>query len=404
MDSFELMRIMFGTRYHDKEPLYNNHEMRLAELFYNVARDEVSLNGCSDDSDTDSVLSFDEKIETARLNFKRVVGLFRRTNRAKKNFLKNFDTWKQMRLESISKLMHIAGAVRGDKFNGCIAKIVGGSVGFVGGAVVAASLLCPPAAAVTVPLAIAGGVTSAMGGGVVAGTAGVEIVLLKNKLDEAKTLVQEEEENFTRMRHWFTHSQELVNAIEDLVGEDLLKDLVEEGKKYFDNLQLLYQENDEKLKSVMKDIMGKICKSGNMVKEFGTDIAPIIISFVLVSCVISSRNRIILDCALLTHHLLLGLASTTDVGVATGRLVTGLVMNGASAAAKVIPGTVGRAVALGAFVALGIALDVLNVVLSSIEIHKGVKSKHVDEIHRVARLLEDEYTFLLNIHDEIRKY
>ncbi|GFT66241.1 uncharacterized protein NPIL_648441 [Nephila pilipes] len=143
----------------------------------------------------------------------------------------------------------------------------------------------------------------------------------------------------------------------------------------------------------MKGIMGKICKSRNMAKEFGSDIVPIIVSFVLVSCVIGKCNLIILDCALLSHHLLLGLASTTDVGVTIGPLITGLGINGTSAVSKVIPATVGRAVAHGACIALGITLNVLCVVLSSIAIEKRVKNTHADEMSHVAGLLGEEYTF-----------
>ncbi|GFY70060.1 uncharacterized protein TNIN_149321, partial [Trichonephila inaurata madagascariensis] len=129
--SVELLRNMFGVSQGRHGPLLNDDEIRLAELFYNVAADEISLGDYSDD-DTDSVLSFEEKIETTRKNLTRVVGLFQKTRRSKRAFLQNFDHWKKLRLENIEKLREIAQGIQTHKFNGCIAKIVGGSVGIVG--------------------------------------------------------------------------------------------------------------------------------------------------------------------------------------------------------------------------------------------------------------------------------
>ncbi|GFY67772.1 uncharacterized protein TNIN_246011 [Trichonephila inaurata madagascariensis] len=267
--------------------------------------------------------------------------------------------------------------------------------------VAGASLLCPPVAVVTVPLAIGGGVASFLGGGVVVGTTGTELVLLKNKLEEAKTLIAEEEENFSRMKHWFTHSEALVEAIEELIGEDLLKNLMEEGQNLFNAVK---KASDGNLTNILKEIMKKICESSNIVREFGIQIAPLVISFILVAFVISGKHRFVLNCALMTQSLLLGFMSTADVGVGAGRLVAGLAMGGANAAAKILPGAIGRAVALGAFVALAIAFDALNVVLASIEIHKGAQSSQADEVRRVANLLEEEYSFLLNVYGQIKNY
>ncbi|GFR10641.1 uncharacterized protein TNCT_707851 [Trichonephila clavata] len=399
-NSVDLLRNMFGTFQGNYRPLMDDDEIRLAELFYNVAADEISLGDYSDD-DAASVVSFEEKFETTHKNLTRVVGLFRKTKRSKRAFLKNFEHWKKLRLENIKKLKEIAREIQSDKYNGCIAKIVGGSIGIVGGAIAGASLLCPPLAVVTVPLAIGGGVASFLGGGVIVGTTGTELVLLKKKLEEAKALINEEEENFSRMEHWFTHSEELVEAIEELIGEDLLKNLMEEGQNL---LNAVKKASDGNLTTILKEIMKKICESSNIVREFGIQIAPIVISFVLVACVISGKHRFVLNCALMTQSLMIGLTSTTDVGVGAGRLVAGLAMNGTSAAAKILPGTIGRAVALGTFVALGIALDVLNVVLASIAIHKGARSSQADEVLRVANLLEEEYSFLLNVYGEIKNY
>ncbi|GFT62987.1 uncharacterized protein TNCV_1607621 [Trichonephila clavipes] len=408
MGNIDLLRNMFGTSNHENRPILDDFEIQLASRVLNMARCELKPDyDASDNDDSDSESDFVEKVETTMNNFKRVVELFREAERAKKKFLKSFDQWKKLREKNTEKLKEIAQGIRSDKFNGSIAKVVGGSVGIVGGILVGVSIFCPPLAAVTLPLAIGGGITSVLGGGVVVGTTGTELVLLKNKLEEAKTLIAEEEDNFSSMKPWFVHSEELMKAMEELVGKDMLKGLIDDVKILFEDLKKLGDTENlsKKFMSTMEGIVSKMCKSCNqIVAKFGSDMAPVIISVLVVLCVVTKKTHIVLNCALMTHCLALGFASTADIGIGTGRLFAGMAMNGTTTVARVLPGTIGRAVALGAFVALGAAFDVVNVVLSSIEIHKGAQSSQADEIDRVAQLLEEEYSFLLGVHDEIRKY
>ncbi|GFR32335.1 uncharacterized protein TNCT_563781 [Trichonephila clavata] len=380
--------------------LLDDDELELATTTYDVAFDEVQKkNG---DGDTDSVLSFEEKVEATKENFDRVVDLFSKANKARNEFLKNFDDWDPRRCQTVEGLIEIADKIDLNKFNGCISKITGGSVGAVGGILVGVSLFCPPLAAVTLPLAIGGGVASVLGGGVVVGTTGTEIVLLRNKLNKAKALITEEEENFSCLKHWFIHNEALMKAIEDLVGHDLLQEMLEDVKKFFKEVEDNTDKYNQKLMELLETCVGKMCCSKYIIKKFDSEISPIVMTFVFVICLMSGRNRIILDCALLTQRLALGLMSALGISVQTGRFVAGLVMKGGAEAGKAVPAAVARVVGFGVFVALGIAMDVVNVVHSSIDLHKGAKSSHAKEVRHIADLLKEEHSFLQNVHKEMK--
>ncbi|GFT62997.1 uncharacterized protein TNCV_1607671 [Trichonephila clavipes] len=268
----------------------------------------------------------------------------------------------------------------------------------VSGILLGASFLCPPLAAATIPLAISGSVISTAGSGVVVGTSGTQLVRLKKKLRAVKTLIEREEKEFSGLKNWFTFTEVLTNTIEALVGPELIQDMDELRNNFFDEVRRMGCDNvdeyNKKFRSVMEKCVRKMCDSSYIRDKFDTDAAPFVIAFVFVICFMSKRYRGVLDCALLTRRLALEKSTAKNLGLETGQVVTGLALKGSAAVGRAVPALVARVVAVGVFVALGIAVDVLSVVLSSKEIHTGAKSKHADEVSRVVELLEEEYRFL----------
>ncbi|GIY75293.1 hypothetical protein CEXT_485531 [Caerostris extrusa] len=392
--------------------------MELAFLVQKVASKE--LEEC--EVDAVSVLSFEEKVEATKDNLGHVVDLFSKTNTARKAFMDNFDSWAPVRKDNISRLRTISKEILKDRFNGCISKVVGGGVGAAGGVLVGVGLLVPPVAPVAIPLAVGGGIAAALGGGVVVGTTGTEIVLLKKKLAEAKKLIKIEEENFKLMTHWFNQTQQLKKALEALVGMDLLKTMSDEVVQFLKDTANLAElkagEYKEKFEYVMKTCVQQMHEFTNIAEELGPQIAPIVMSFIFVYCVLSGRNRIVLDGLMVTQRLALGLMSAVDITVEAGRLFAGLAVKGSSVgmsgkvaplaavsvAGKVVPAAVSRIAALGFFVGLGIAIDIINMILASKEIHTGAKSKYADQITSAAGQLEEEYLFLQNVYEELCQY
>lgn len=385
--------------------LLNGDERELASIAYDVAVKELEKRQRAQRTDS-SVIS--QVFQSTREDLVRVASLFTQANEARSNFLKIFDRWEPVRRKNIQRLKKIAKEIRSDKFNGCVSKIVGGCVGIVGGILLGASFLCPPVAAVTVPLAISGSVISTAGSGVVVGTSGTQIVLLRKKLKAVKNLIEEEEEKFSGLKNWFTFTEVLMNTIEALIGAELIQEMNDIRNSFFNEVNIMGHvdvgEYNKKFRSVMERCVGKMCDSSYIAKKFDGDTAPFVIAFVFVICFMSKRNRDVLDCALLTRRLTLEKSTAKRLGLETSQAVTGLVLKGSAAIGRTVPAIVVRVMAVGVFVALGITIDVLSVVLSSKQIQTGAKSKHADEVSRVAILLEKELRFLQNLHKEMKLF
>lgn len=58
-----------------------------------------------------------------------------------------------------------------------------------------------------------------------------------------------------------------------------------------------------------------------------------------------------------------------------------------------------RAVFHGVFGGIGLTLDVINIVLTSIDVHQGSRSKQGTHIENAADKLNDELEFLKNVYD-----
>ncbi|CAL1264689.1 unnamed protein product [Larinioides sclopetarius] len=395
----------FGSTRNDDEPILNPDELRLASFVYDVAYDEVyeGRKYLDNDSDTHTGLRFDKKMEAAVQNFERIVELFKKSSKAKHAFLKNFDHWSSLRKSNVQRLKEIAEEIQTNKYNSDIAKVVGGVVGAVGGVVVGLSLLTP-LAAVTLPLAISGGVASALGGGVVVGTTGTEIALLKNKLEEAKILAMQEKSSFSPMAQWFTHAEELKAALEYLLDYGLLKEMSEDVKKILGGVmstKALTVEFKQRFKNVLKICMGKMCKMSKIREKFGDKIAPIVMTFLLVVCLMRDHNRIVLDSLIITQRLVLGLKSTLDIAVQTSNLAAGLATRGTAAAGKAAPAAVARIAVMETLVALGVVIDVINVVQSSIALHTRAQTRHAKKVKEAAEKLEKEFLFIENVYNEL---
>ncbi|GBM59875.1 hypothetical protein AVEN_158607-1, partial [Araneus ventricosus] len=257
-----------------------------------------------------------------------------------------------------------------------------------------------PLAAVTVPLAIGGGVASAMGGGVVVGTTGTEMVLVKNRLEKVKTLIEEEKERFSSMAHWFIHPEELENAINSLVDYDILKEVAPEVQKFCAESDHENKTDDEfknEFKQMLKNCIGKMNEGNKLTAEYGKELAPVVMTFVFVVCLMKDHNRIVLDCVMITQRLALGLLSVLDIGVLAGSLIGKL-------AAKGVASAIAKFAVAEIFTCFGIIIDVLNVVVSSIDLHKRPDTVHTKQIKEVADKFEKVFLFIEGVYNETKKY
>ncbi|CAL1264693.1 unnamed protein product [Larinioides sclopetarius] len=396
-----LFERFFGAKGNDGEPIFYDSERYLTGLVYDVACDEIHKikEVPADESEgAGSVSSFDVRVQKAVEKFGSVVKVFKISTEAKDTFIKNFGQWSSFRKSNIKRLEEIAEEIQTDKFNSDIAKVVGGVVGAVGGVAVGLSFLTP-LAAITLPLAVGGGVASALGGGVVVGTTGTEIVRLKNNLEEAKTLVMQEQASFLTMAPWFEHTEKLKTAINSLVSYSLMKEMsqVLQGFHDVNATDLNVSSFVDRFKRALKICIRKMRESSNIMQSYGV-VAPAVMTFVIVVCLLRYHNRIVLDCAMQIDRLVMGMMSMMDIGVQTGRLTVGLASKGAAAAGRAVPVVIATTV----FVAASVAIDVVNVVLSSIDIHTRPITEHAKKIKEASEKLEKEFRCIESIYNELQ--
>ncbi|GBN98152.1 hypothetical protein AVEN_132419-1 [Araneus ventricosus] len=260
-----------------------------------------------------------------------------------------------------------------------------------------------PLAAVTVPLTLGGGIACGLGGGVVLGSSATQIALLKKHLEEAKRTIKEHDEKFSLMAHWFTMPEELKKTLESVVSYEILKEVGEDLKKFF--AEVTHKTNmtigDFKIrfKEVLKLGMQKLNKSGKITSEFSDVFTPIVITFIFLVCLMKGKNRIILDCIMINQSLALSLISILNLGVPAGQLANGLIRGVGEfgddffklAFAKILVG-------------VSIAIDVLNIVLTSIEIHKRPEPQETKKIKDAAEQLEQMFLAIEKVYNGTKKF
>ncbi|CAL1264717.1 unnamed protein product [Larinioides sclopetarius] len=229
-----------------------------------------------------------------------------------------------------------------------------------------------------------------------------EIGLLKKKLNEAKRTIKEHEDKFSLMAHWFTMPAELKNSLETVVSLEVLKEVGEDMKKFFDEVTrqtgMTIGDFKMRFKEVLKLCFKKMNKSGEFTSEFGNVFTPIVMTFIFLVCVVKGRNRIILDCIMINESLALSLLSILNLGVPAGQLANGLSRFAAEFGDDVIRVAFTK-VLLGA----SIAIDALIVVITSIEIHKRPEPEETKKIKEAAEQLEQMFLAIADVYNATKK-
>ncbi|XP_055926116.1 uncharacterized protein LOC129957685 [Argiope bruennichi] len=395
MKSDEIFEKVFCSNV--KELILNGSERVLAKFVYRAAVEEIRANRKDpDDNNVDDAkrkINLNIEIEATVKIFKCVVDLFKASQAAKSAFLDNFDRWSSSRKSNIKSLRKIADDIQTDKFNCDISKVVGSSVGVAGGIALGLSFI-PFLAPITVPLLIGGGIASASGAGVVIGTTSEEIKLLKKNLEEAKNLIQKEKSSSSMIDVWFNHTKEMREEIESLVESRLLKEMVEDLKRFQDEMKKKTSFTVDELKNrfnqLLKSFIRQMHKFSKKIAKFGDVIAPLVMTFVIVFCLLRQHNRTVIHCIGQMYRLMAKNMSVSDVDVTTGQVLLS-VSRGLTAASRI-------------FAAANIALDVLTMVQSSIDIHNRTEVEQAKQIREAAVKLEEERSFIERVYDEVKKW
>lgn len=251
-----------------------------------------------------------------------------------------------------------------------------------------ASTVISPSSAAT----LAGGGASLVGGGVVAGTSLTKCGLVKQKMKKAKKVLKEDQKAYQAIMKWFERTVDLEEAVEAVVDFQVMKTLATELKDFANDFK---SKNATRFRETLKKILDFILDTNdNLVASVGIQLTSIILTFCVV--VVVSRNCDILDSVILTNCMVLGLMSGLDFGVEVGRGIVMAVKGGTVAAG--VSSELARATFHGVLGGIGLTLNLINIVLTSIDIHKGSLSKQGTQILNASRKLDDELEFLDKVY------
>lgn len=336
---------------------------------------------------------FKKRIALTRENLKTIILMFSESDVACKKFMAVFESCEKTRVENISKLRAVGGALDKDRENSNISQITGSSVGAVGCAVIASSLIFPPLA---LALAIGGGIAAGLGAAVTVGTTVTEGVLIGRNVTEAKSILEEDRKQFVEMEGLFTHSIDFVAAVEQVLSMDLMKSLAESLRGLTRDSTDLYS----KYRRIIRTFLVELCQQ-KQINETLAALLPIVITAMSVLFVLRQQRHVIYDIVMLTTHLFYAFTNGLELGVEMTRVIAQIFMRGGAEAVGRLPANVARVVFHGVFAGLGIALDVINIIYSAVDLSKGSKSEHAVKINNAADALEKELNLLREIHKGI---
>ncbi|GFU60889.1 uncharacterized protein NPIL_53001 [Nephila pilipes] len=351
-------------------------------------------------------IDYTEKVAETRNVMENVIERFEKADEACTLFLDKFTPWAECRKATVEELNVIADDIHSDRLKGNISKLVGGVVGVAGGAAIIASVAFPP-------LLIAGGIAAGVSGTTVLGTSVAEIAFLKKRMTKAKAVLENDKEHFRHLQEWFERSNDLIEAIEKIVGFKIMADVQEELLLFygqFKSLKNLIEENFmDRLKPLLTILIAKLLSNGYLLAKFGPDLAAVLISFILVMFFIPMRDSYLCDRLALIQRLTIGVCSgigavsnfrTAAVGVMARKAMTEAV-KGAPTVAENVPKIAARSIRV--FAGIGIALDVTSIILTSIDLHKGSLSEQGKELKKVAEQLQEEFDFVEQVYNGLKK-
>lgn len=259
----------------------------------------------------------------------------------------------------------------------------------------ASAIMIPFSFGLTTPLFIAGCGVTAAGCSASIGTSVTEAVLLNSNVKKAQEIVDEDKKRFEDMNNWLEHAADLDKKLSQLLSINVVKEvakkvlvLVKKGIRMQSQLRLNFIEK------AFGNIVDYLPQNLQALPLFAwaTVISILVTFFVLL---LNSENRLVFDCASLTIRSVAGVASLIDSSMD----VLGLTRVFANAAKGA--GNVAKAVTRGGVAALGIALDVAGIVLTSIDVHKGSLSPEAIKIEEVAEELENEARLLEEVYENV---
>ncbi|KAF8789135.1 hypothetical protein HNY73_007104 [Argiope bruennichi] len=328
-------------------------------------------------------------------------------------------------MDAIQKLTEIEQTIQKEKFWCNVGKMAGHVIGGAGAIAIASVFLFPPAApvaalpaclsgiapfvpsfllpaapAVISPLVVNGGIAAGVGGFSSLGSKVAELALLRQRMEAAKKVLEGDKRTFAYMENWFKHTKELIDAVEDVIGFNVIKQLYEDMDTLFADVKRLHDLKSKSprwLKAAMRFCVRHMLSAKLFAKYLGPGLSAVIVTFMFVIVFLSRRNRFIFQCILKTKELMNRFYIDID-NVAELARVFAAVSVGGSSAIEYLPIEAAREISLGVFAGLGIAINAANIVLTSIDIKNGSTCKQREEIKKAVEKLQEELDLLEKVY------
>lgn len=263
----------------------------------------------------------------------------------------------------------------------------------------ASAISIPFTLGLTTPLAIAGGSILAVGCSTSIGTSITEITLLNNKVREAQEIVKKDKDKYEELSRWLTRAQELEKALSEVLNIDIRKDIKDSVIKLINQILKFYEKLSnskigaiEGLQKIFRFLPEPLKTSIPL-----TSIAPYIFILLAIGLMYLNReNRLVIDLASVAFRGLVGFLSLLDDSKDIARIAGLFTRN------TVLANNIGKAVFKGVLSAAGIALDVMGIVMTSIDLSKGSCAPQADKIEKAAEELEKEADLLKEVYENLR--
>ncbi|PRD23990.1 UNVERIFIED_CONTAM: hypothetical protein NCL1_44929 [Trichonephila clavipes] len=148
-----------------------------------------------------------------------------------------------------------------------------------------------------------------LAGGGVAGGASVLLwrhltsigIITPPSLEEAKKFLKKEQENLPSLENWFTCSNDLVKAVETLIGLEVMKVVYRDWKLFL--VQLRRLNNEVWAKPILSQCIRNAYDNHILHNKFGSLLAPVVVTFLFVVFLFHEKNRFLFDCTLKSKDL-----------------------------------------------------------------------------------------------------
>lgn len=359
-----------------------------------------------------------EKPELLSENLSKMIFSFKKCEESCDKFLTVYPSWSGKRKEVIAQLKEIAEGLDKIKWDSNIAKLVGSSVGVAGGILtVAGSVLIPFTMGMSVPVMVGGMVTTGLGGATSLGTAITETCLLKKRIEAAQEIVKQDKEEFNAMAELFNHAESYMSSLEDFLGLnpvakvhnalELCNLLPSESVAISDascsrpvGKPFMLEDPGvrKKVMHVAKAILPTTLHNFAVPLSIGIAIAanPNLGKLFQEIKQLHHDNPVIYGLITIIYRIQILKQANMEANYVT-------CVNTAAKLGGVTSAVVGKSLSRTLFAGLSLAVDVVSLILTSVDFHNGSHCHSAESLRKVNEQLGSEFDIVKSVYLELHK-